>query len=520
MSHRIASRVFNFSLFVSLTASSFADTLRVPQDYSLIQRAAWAAAPGDTIEIAEGIYFENVVVTKGVTIKGAGTGKTILAGKDRGLAVLALNGKGGAISASNLTVRHEPAQDFPVDPNSSEPPIEDASEALSIFSGDLSLKNIAVENSSGLGVYIGSGKATAENITVNEAQSGGLNLYETAAGTTISGFTLRENKGTYDISIHQASAELKKLQLTKKDGPLIQVSGADSVVSFPDFTDEWKARIEWTDGASPDGPARKTGAEESGENNVSDSEMMDGYSEQRQAMRDEHQLNSEPARRQLARDLQAAIKDKKTADDYANVLGAYFKALLETYQPAETADYGVDQAIAGEIRAFYERFGPQATKDAIVTWPKLAEVNEGMVQASYDWMITRTMRAGIEQARGADWVKANSAKLDEYFSVWRNDKSKDHAVLAAAFLKGIKSTCELLHAGDFPPENLLHSLRERTLAEVNALVTQAGYPPLVQLLKQIAADVNNEIFTAPELQAALTTEQKRELFKAMRGSSK
>ena len=235
----------------------------------------------------------------------------------------------------------------------------------------------------------------------------------------------------------------------------------------------------------------------------------------RQPLNKDNQLLNTPHH-----DLQAAIKDKKTADDYANVLGAYFKALLETYQPAETADYGVDQAIAGEIRAFYERFGPQATKDAIVTWPKLAEVNEGMVQASYDWMITRTMRAGIEQARGADWVKANSAKLDEYFSVWRNEKSKDPAVLAAAFLKGIKSTGELLHAGDFPPENLLHSLRERTLAEVNALVTQAGYPPLVQLLKQIAADVNNEIFTAPELQAALTTEQKRELFKAMRGSSK
>ncbi|ATC65777.1 hypothetical protein CMV30_18500 [Nibricoccus aquaticus] len=514
------------TVFLATDIAAFTATLRVPQDYPLIQRAALAAAPGDTLIIAEGTYVENVVVTKPLIIQGAGPGKTIFIGKDRANAVLALNGKGGAISAANLTVRHEPAVQLPVDPNTTEPPIEDMAEALSIFSGDLTLKNIAVESSSGVGVNVADGKAIVENVTVNYAQSGGLYLYKTLPGTTVTGFVIRENKGTYDISVQQSVAEFKKLQLTQKESAVIQVSGTDSSATFHDLSADLKTKIDWTDGASADGPAKKTesteapASTEGEENNVDHAEVMDAYSQQRQAMRDEHQLATEPVRRQLARDLQASIKDKKTAGDYAATLGVYFKALLETYQPAETADFGVDQAITGELRAFYERFGAQATTDAIPTWPKHADFNEGMIQASYDWSITRAMKAGIEKARGEAWVKANSTKLDEYFSAWKNEKSKDPAVLAAAFLKGINFTAELLNAGEFSPENLIGSLRERTLKELNAFIAQAGYPAVAQLLRQIAADQANGLFTAPELQAALTPEQKRELFKAMRGGSK
>jgi hypothetical protein len=502
-----------------------AATLRVPQDYSLIQRAAWAAAPGDTIEIAEGTYFENVVVTKGIALKGAGPGKTIIAGKDRALAVLALNGAGGAISASALSVRHEPAPQLPVDPNSTEPPIEDMSDALSIFSGDLSLKDILVESSSGSGVSVASGKAALENITVNQAESGGLVLYETLPGTTVTGFTIRESKGTYDVTINQAAAVLKKIQLTKKEGAGIQVSGANSTVTFPDLSTELKAKIEWTDGASPEGPGKKAGPPEPAtaegeENNVSNAEVMEAYSEQRQAARDEHQLSTEPARRQFARDLQASLKDKKTPEDFAAALGVYFKALLDTYQPAETADFGVDRAISAELRAFYERFGAQATKDAIAGWPKFSEAGDGMSQMAYDYLLTRVMKAAIEDARGAAWVKNNGAKLDEIFASWKKEPSKEPAALAAAFLKSIRATGELLYASELPPENLVGSLRERTLREINLFIVQAGYPALVQLLRQIAADTNNDIFTAPELQAALTPEQKRELFKAMRVTTK
>lgn len=54
--------------------------LRVPQDFSTIEQALAAALPHDTILIGPGTYSEHLVVTKSVTLKGAGRGETILKG--------------------------------------------------------------------------------------------------------------------------------------------------------------------------------------------------------------------------------------------------------------------------------------------------------------------------------------------------------------------------------------------------------------------------------------------------------
>jgi hypothetical protein len=242
---------------------------------------------------------------------------------------------------------------------------------------------------------------------------------------------------------------------------------------------------------------------------------MDPYSAERQARRDEHQKNSEPLRRPFARDLQSALKDKSDVASHTAALGVYFKALLETYQPDETADFGVDEAIRAEVHAFYDRFGAAALVDAIAAWPKYDEINP---QMSYDAFSTPIMKIGVENARGANWVKANGAKLDAIFASWKIDKSTDPAARAAVFVTCVGETAELLYGGDFPPENLKGALRERVLAEVNLFIAQAGYPAFSQFLRQFAGGFTNDVITAPELQAALTPEQKRELFKVMRGA--
>jgi len=54
--------------------------LRVHQDFSTIEQALVAALPGDTILIGPGTYSEHLVITKDVTLKGSGRGKTILKG--------------------------------------------------------------------------------------------------------------------------------------------------------------------------------------------------------------------------------------------------------------------------------------------------------------------------------------------------------------------------------------------------------------------------------------------------------
>jgi len=71
-------------LLVSLPVTSLAaeSILQVSSDgdaeYHSVQQAVDAAAPGATVEIAEGTYRENIVIGKPLTLRGAGIGKTII----------------------------------------------------------------------------------------------------------------------------------------------------------------------------------------------------------------------------------------------------------------------------------------------------------------------------------------------------------------------------------------------------------------------------------------------------------
>lgn len=65
----------SLAVLVLLTSVASASTLRVPKDFATIQAAVDAANSGDTIRIAKGTYFENVVVPVGkndLTIRGSG----------------------------------------------------------------------------------------------------------------------------------------------------------------------------------------------------------------------------------------------------------------------------------------------------------------------------------------------------------------------------------------------------------------------------------------------------------------
>lgn len=55
-----------------------ADIINVPGDQPTIQQAVDAAAPGDQIVIAAGNYIEQLVITKDLTLTGAGSGQTFL----------------------------------------------------------------------------------------------------------------------------------------------------------------------------------------------------------------------------------------------------------------------------------------------------------------------------------------------------------------------------------------------------------------------------------------------------------
>ena len=96
--------MLSFSLVVSLFAvdSAGAQTvLHVPGGYSSIQDAHDAALDGDIIDIASGTFNELVMLTKDVTLQGAGQGVTVLDGGGGGTVITV---QGATVAMADLTV--------------------------------------------------------------------------------------------------------------------------------------------------------------------------------------------------------------------------------------------------------------------------------------------------------------------------------------------------------------------------------------------------------------------------------
>ncbi len=70
-----------------VVASPRADTLHVPGDFGDIQSAVDAAQPGDTVQVAAGLWLGAVHVTKGITLQGVGASVTIIDAAGQGPAV-------------------------------------------------------------------------------------------------------------------------------------------------------------------------------------------------------------------------------------------------------------------------------------------------------------------------------------------------------------------------------------------------------------------------------------------------
>jgi hypothetical protein len=64
------------AMLVQYPTPAQAATLRVPQHFQTIQAAIDAAAPGDTVRVSPGTFTEQLVISKDLTLVGAGVGAT------------------------------------------------------------------------------------------------------------------------------------------------------------------------------------------------------------------------------------------------------------------------------------------------------------------------------------------------------------------------------------------------------------------------------------------------------------
>jgi nitrous oxidase accessory protein NosD len=85
-------------------APAWADTVSVPTDYKTIQEAIDAAARGDTVRVAAGVYAETVTIGKALTLCGAGAGQTIVDGGGTGHVIRVVSDDD--IYIRDLTVRN------------------------------------------------------------------------------------------------------------------------------------------------------------------------------------------------------------------------------------------------------------------------------------------------------------------------------------------------------------------------------------------------------------------------------
>ena len=137
-------------------------------DYTNIQTAIKYADPGDTINVSEGTYKENIITTKPIAIKGAGIGRTLIDGSFAGPVITVgpgvdTFGPGPILSFSDITVEHGKAY---------------FGSGISNNGGQITLINCSITNNTAYGGTVyntrnGTIELNGSAITNNNATTGG-----------------------------------------------------------------------------------------------------------------------------------------------------------------------------------------------------------------------------------------------------------------------------------------------------------------------------------------------------------
>lgn len=192
--------------------SAEAATRRVPADHPTIQAAIDAAQSGDTIQVAAGIYTENLLIQKnGITLKGAGQGQSVIQGADKTNPVVRIQDVDNSVQLTGFTITkgfsNVDSQGGGIDINNASPVIQDneiTGNSSKVLGGGIAVRgsasnpsvrrNVIRNNQAsnrqsgdwggyGGGIFIGggaSGTFSRNEITDNQAWKRGGGIYSGA----------------------------------------------------------------------------------------------------------------------------------------------------------------------------------------------------------------------------------------------------------------------------------------------------------------------------------------------------
>ncbi|UCE15713.1 MAG: right-handed parallel beta-helix repeat-containing protein [Candidatus Bathyarchaeota archaeon] len=173
-----------------------AETINFPSDYPTIQAAIDAAMAGDTILVASGTYYENLVIYKSLTLKGAGSDITIIdgGGTGTGVEITANN-----VNISGFTVRNSwdgvhlnrcngtTLSNNKITLNRYDGIYVQSSSGNTISGNTITSNGLVI--GSGLFIEYSSGNTISDNVIASNAYGEGVYLYH-SSNNTVSGNTI------------------------------------------------------------------------------------------------------------------------------------------------------------------------------------------------------------------------------------------------------------------------------------------------------------------------------------------
>ncbi|MBT64179.1 MAG: hypothetical protein CML13_13320 [Puniceicoccaceae bacterium] len=362
----------HFAYLFPLICSPFltAATIKVPQDYPHLQRAINAAAPGDTIQLAAGTYKGSVIVTKSLSIQGSGPQQTQLLPSDFDGNVLSFSyaPDNANFSLENLSLVAD--ENF-----------YDGGTLLSINgSQPAQLKDLSLDFGDHYGsVSISESQLHLENVSAVANNELVFGLHGLKEGSKIKGLTCtRKAPGTeYSRAplyiTENSKLVLENIQINASNNLyLATVSGSLTHANFQDASIP-ASKIKYENGARPDGPNAESIRKHEEMLAEYGNQMFFGGGAEGPGQAPEFLAEQEPARRELARALNAQFTAGADIETAQKVLSDYIKALVDSIEYGPV-DYTADAAIAAELRYFESIHGAEATATFLQTLPAHPEI--------------------------------------------------------------------------------------------------------------------------------------------------